>query len=510
MAKVEARDDFTPSHPSIRGRWDYVRKKLRRKGVVEVSKHHPHSDMLDAVQAGIRKVLTEHPELGPKSHLLPEDYSHKMHFDIRSSSGKSYRFGSYSTPVFSCIRRAVDVSEEDFLQSLAPPHLPYLEFISNSRSGQDFYFSNNQRFILKTDKEKCIKYFISILRYYLDHFLVYPHSLLVKFLGLYSIKPTIGEKKYLLVMQSIFFPTPRIEERFDIKGCIYNRFQNPNPPGQRTLIILKDQNFLQEKLELGAQRDWFLQQMKADVDFLRGLGVQDYSFLLGRHPIKAEEKKESVKNLVFRMRKSFGHIKTDQLNPLADVIEQDEESTVSASQVQSTVVPTPQNSPSINQVNTNNSQIENQNALKVADTADRLVVDNVNHETGQDQHVADGCVANDSVGKKINVPLSNIVQKSSLKPIVLRSLSDADYLDSTGMVFKNRRLLLNCNNNLHIIDGENHRYYIGIIDFFTRFQLRQKVGKVVKDLKTCCGSHSTERPEQYGQRFYEFIEERTT
>ena len=53
---------------------------------------------------------------------------------------QSYRFGSYSTPVFACIRRAVDVSEEDYIQSLAPPHLPYLEFISNSRSGQDFYF----------------------------------------------------------------------------------------------------------------------------------------------------------------------------------------------------------------------------------------------------------------------------------------------------------------------------------------------------------------------------------
>lgn len=509
MAKVEARDDFTPAHPSIRGRWDYVRKKLRRRGVIEVSKHHPHSDMLDAVQAGIRKVLTEHPELGPKNHLLPEDYSHKLHFDIRSSSGKSYRFGSYSTPVFACIRRAVDVSEEDYIQSLAPPHLPYLEFISNSRSGQDFYFSNNQRFILKTDKEKCIKYFISILRYYLDHFLVYPHSLLVKFLGLYSIKPVIGEKKYLLVMQSIFFPTPRIEERYDIKGCVYNRFQNPNPPGQRTLIILKDQNFLHEKIELGPQRDWFLQQMKADVDFLQGLGVQDYSLLLGRHPIGTEEKKESVKNLVLRMRKSFGHIKTDQANPLADVVEQEEESTVSVSQVQSTVVPLPENSPFQNQKNTKNSPVKEQDELQEVPTADRLVVENTKHENGQEQQVADGCAGNSSV-TNINVPLSDIVKKSSLKPIVLRSLSDAEYLDSTGMMFKNRRLLLNCNNNLHIIDGENHRYYIGIIDFFTRFHLRQKVGKVVKDLKTCCGSHSTERPEHYGQRFFEFIEERTT
>ena len=214
--------------------------------------------------------------------------------------------------------------------------------------------------------------------------------------------------------------------------------------------------------------------------------------------------------MTFVFSRSFGHLKTDQLNPLADVIEQDEESTVSASQVQSTVVPSLQNSPFKNQKNADSSQIENKNELKVAETADRLVVDNINHDDGLDQQVADGCVGNDSVAKEINIPLSDIVQKSSLKPIVLRSLSDADYLDSTGMLFKNRRLLLNCNNNLHIIDGENHRYYIGIIDFFTRFQLRQKMGKVVKDLKTCCGSHSTERPEHYGQRFYEFIEERTT
>ena len=198
------------------------------------------------------------------------------------------------------------------------------------------------------------------------------------------------------------------------------------------------------------------------------------------------------------------------MNPLSDVIEQDEESTVSASQVQSTVVPTPQNSPFKNQVNKGSPQLNNQNGLKAASTGDKLGVDNIQHDSIQGEQVADGCVGNGSGTKQINVPLSDIVQKSSLKPIVLRSLSDAEYLDSTGMVFKNRRLLLNCNNNLHIIDGENHRYYIGIIDFFTRFQLRQKLGKIVKDLKTCCGSHSTVRPEYYGQRFYEFIEERTT
>ena len=66
MAKVDAADVPPSSHPSVRGRWDYVRRKLRRRGVVEVNKNHPHNDTLEAVQVGIRKILIEYPELGAK------------------------------------------------------------------------------------------------------------------------------------------------------------------------------------------------------------------------------------------------------------------------------------------------------------------------------------------------------------------------------------------------------------------------------------------------------------
>ena len=71
MAKVEAADVLHGStHPSVRGRWDYVRKKLRRRGVVEVNKSHPHCDTLEAVQVGIRELLTKHTELGAKVSSL--------------------------------------------------------------------------------------------------------------------------------------------------------------------------------------------------------------------------------------------------------------------------------------------------------------------------------------------------------------------------------------------------------------------------------------------------------
>ena len=52
-----------------------------------------------------------------------------------------YTFESYATAIFACIRAAVHIKDADFVRSLVPDGLPYLEFISNSRSGQDFYFT---------------------------------------------------------------------------------------------------------------------------------------------------------------------------------------------------------------------------------------------------------------------------------------------------------------------------------------------------------------------------------
>ena len=54
---------------------------------------------------------------------------------------QSFEFCSYASAVFATLRRAVGISEESFVQSLAPDELPYLEFISNSKGGQDFFLT---------------------------------------------------------------------------------------------------------------------------------------------------------------------------------------------------------------------------------------------------------------------------------------------------------------------------------------------------------------------------------
>ncbi|KAL4219158.1 hypothetical protein ACF0H5_021740 [Mactra antiquata] len=464
----------------VRSRWDYVRKKLRRRGVVEVNKSHPHHDMLCAIQLAIRQLFTDNPENNiAKDELCNEDFNDVLKIQVQTPAGNNYEFKSYANPVFACIRSAVNIDTEDFINSLSPKHpvVPYLEFISNSRSGQDFYFSNNQRFILKTDLEHCVQYFLSILSEYLNHFQTNPHSLLVKFLGLYSIKAPRSRKKYFLVMQSIFYPTVRLEERFDIKGCLTNRYQDPNPPGKKTILVLKDQNFLHEKLELGNEKDWFLTQLRADVDFLLSIGVQDYSLLVGRHPLHAIEKRESVSNLVLRMKKSFGHDKGQNHLPIVDDGDDDDDDD--------------------DRINHDDNSTQQQSEEKSFQNKE-----DINIEL-QSKH-CDKTPENSSQKKSSK-------KKGSVSPLkrknvnFLRSLSDKSYLDSTGLKFQNKRLLLNCENSLHIIDGVNYRYYIGVIDFFTQFGCHQQISKVLKDMKTCCGNHSTVPPDRYGERFYEFI-----
>ncbi|KAK3599254.1 hypothetical protein CHS0354_012865 [Potamilus streckersoni] len=446
MAEVQTED--TLNHRSVRGRWDYIRQKLKRRGVMDVDKSHPHFSMLKCIRTGLKDLLLNHKELGPKDNLQTEDYHQVLSKTLKLENGKSFVFESYACSVFASLRRAVDISEADYLMSLVPPGLPYLEFISNSRSGQDFYFSNNQRFILKTDREHCVQYFQSILRDYIEHFHAYPHSLLVKFLGLHMIQISGSRKKYILVMQSAFYPQTRIQERFDLKGCFCGRYQKPSPPGKKTLLVLKDQNFIGEKIDLGPQKEWFLQQVKADVDFLYELGVGDYSMLVGRHPLHGSECRETLGNLVTRI------------------------------------------------------QISSHDAVSTSHTysSESIVL--------PEDHSADAV----SIPGEVEMVLSpgrssNPIQSNKNHAVTLTSLTSSSVLSSPA---QNRRLLPNCLNNLHIIDGVNHRYYLGIIDFFTLFQCRQRFGKMFKDMKHCCKEHSTEPPDIYADRFYKFIAEITT
>ncbi|KAL5012428.1 hypothetical protein ScPMuIL_010979 [Solemya velum] len=620
--------------------WVRIHKRLTRRGVVDVDIDHHRYEMLGCIQTGIRDLMLNHPLLGPKDDLVPDDYQHVLESSIHTDSGKTFTFTSYASAVFATIRRSVDVDEEDYLNSIAPKDLPYLEFISNSKSGQDFFLSNNRQYLLKTDRRYCIDFFLSILGDYLQHFQTYPHSLIVKYLGLYSIKMPAERKKYFLVMQSIYYPSERIDERFDIKGCFAGRYQKPNPPGSDVITVLKDQNFAQDevKIVLGSQKEWFVQQLKADVDFMKDIGVQDYSLLVGSHELHPEERRKSFSDVVLRVQKS---LRPPSESPKKKVIFRKEDSvSVSSSTHKQTPeklsgqqsdrspkqeskgtdiqetgstaqkeaakegnsedrakeqkgmdgecdlsegklleelgktekldhsdeIPTEQTETGVRkeavteygkistdieeivieqEILDEETDLSNTLAAKQMETGEESALleetsteKNERHrelhqETGRhikftstpdDDNVIVNVNGNSVRCEDISViaPTNQSAGDESaecieMKPFkrpplqkqssLLRSLTDVSYLDDNGI--KNRRLLPNCKNALHIIDGEHHRYFVGLIDFFTLYEYRQRVGRIYKNVKYTCRDHSTLPPDEYGDRLFQFVADNT-
>lgn len=53
----------------------------------------------------------------------------------------------------------------------------------------------------------------------------------------------------------------------------------------------------------GPQKEWFLQQLKLDIDLMKRLHVQDYSLLIAYYPLQKDEKKQDFADLALRLKK---------------------------------------------------------------------------------------------------------------------------------------------------------------------------------------------------------------
>jgi phosphatidylinositol-4-phosphate 5-kinase-like protein 1 len=70
--------------------------------------------------------------------------------------------------------------------------------------------SYDRRFMLKIESGKSINGFLGFLEDYIAHLIDSPHSLIVKILGIYSVR--LGGKSkavHFIVMQSVFWPSSR-------------------------------------------------------------------------------------------------------------------------------------------------------------------------------------------------------------------------------------------------------------------------------------------------------------
>jgi hypothetical protein len=237
--------------------------------------------------------------LAPGTDLSAGDFPHNesVSFPAKGSDGSgsegyitpphslvhTFRFKTYAPKVFVKLREFFDVDDLGYKQSVCGDY-NYIEFISNSKSGQFFFYSHDGRYMLKTQTKEENKFLLRILPQYFEYLRQNPHSLLVRILGMHRITMYhIRRKVHFVIMASVFDTPAQIHTIYDLKGSLQGR--EATAKERETGGVLKDNDLLNDKrkLHLGNKKAAFINQLRKDSEFLASLNIMDYSLLLGIH-----------------------------------------------------------------------------------------------------------------------------------------------------------------------------------------------------------------------------------
>ena len=163
------------------------------------------------------------------------------------------------------------------------------------RSGSFFFHSHDGKFIIKTISKGELELLLRILPALSQHYKRNPDSLISKTFGAFTVKTDSTKEVHLVLMENTLQIKNKkgLEYIFDLKGSLVDRKTKGKTTSSTTL---KDQNFLlaaqavPEFIKLSEPtRKKLLNAVKSDVDFLAGLGLMDYSLLLGIERLQDED-----------------------------------------------------------------------------------------------------------------------------------------------------------------------------------------------------------------------------
>ncbi|KAK5931809.1 hypothetical protein CgunFtcFv8_003574 [Champsocephalus gunnari] len=417
-----------PSRAARRGRWWRLRQRWRMVGVFEINPEHEFYQLTSMMKEGMRSAVRTAVDTSGQETPAAAQFAAE-----ETQTHDGFQMQTFAASVFAQQRRCLDITEEEYTTSLCSD-LCYLQFVSNSKSKANFFVTNDKRFFLKTQSKREVSFLLSNLQAYMAHLEKYPHSLMVKFLGVHRIVIPNQMKKYFIVMQSVFYPDDRINIRYDIKGCEVGRRSNPDTGGKHIIKVLKDNNFEGQTIAFGQEKSWFAHQVKVDAAFLQELNVLDYSLLLAQQPLHRDELdgKHSLANLVVRTTKSLD---------LEDS-------------------PTGSEPPTV-----------------------PLLKETLGEEGSVQPQAAAG----------EGIPLQ---EKETRSDSELQEFHE-----------HHRRLLPNCKNSNHVIDGPEQRYFVGIIDIFTVYGWKKRLENMWKSLRYPGRAFSTVSPAKYSRRFCQWIQD---
>ena len=191
-----------------------------------------------------------------------------------------FKFKAYAPRIFAAIRTLFGVEAGHFMLSICGNY-NFIEFISNAKSGQFFFYSHDGRYMIKTQTDSESKFLRRIMPHYYQYLAKNPHSFLTHFYGMYRVKMNhLRRNVHFVIMKSVFNTDKRIHKVWDLKGSTIGRKARPGES------VLKDLDLLTEKraIKVGPERKAvIMRQVANDTKFLANLEIMDYSLLLGIH-----------------------------------------------------------------------------------------------------------------------------------------------------------------------------------------------------------------------------------
>eukprot|EP00808_Paulinella_micropora_P012979 g39977.t1 len=198
-------------------RYEFI--KRMSAGIVAAVQTQAHVHTPEAVEAGAGRT----PLLGAQTRLARmgmEPISIQL-----GDKETPVPFAAYAPGMFKQIRAVLGVSEESFAKSVdgEPEHMK--KNFSEGASGSFFYFSTDNKYMIKTLTGTEFSFLVSILGRYLEHMRTYRKSLLCRYYGVYSIH-LYGHLQYVVVMNN-FLRVPSahytLNAIYDLKGSRISR-----------------------------------------------------------------------------------------------------------------------------------------------------------------------------------------------------------------------------------------------------------------------------------------------
>lgn len=232
----------------------------------------------------MESILKEESMLEAKKTLFPQKGSketppHRM---------QDFWFTDFAPNLFRKLRARYAIDPASYLIDICG-NFQYLEFISNSKSGEFFFYSHNKKYMIKTVSKQECRTMMDMLPGYYKHVMNQPNTLLCKYFGLYQVKST--RTIHFLIMGNVFPPGLEMTRLYDLKGSTKGRAASEKDRAKSDCVY-KDLDLLSEKRKFVMRGDIagkLIEQIRIDVGFLRDHNIIDYSMLVGvRERVKRE------------------------------------------------------------------------------------------------------------------------------------------------------------------------------------------------------------------------------